>query len=195
MNFKEFLYLLSQGRPATSENADGLQADSKVIEFLKILNEYRIKCEKEGNYMEAERATKQLSTLRKQEEKRQAKSLRARQIAERQDVQIAHNMQYAEFNAAWDKYMEEYDQMAQMYIQQMTDKHHAKLKEYEDELVKRVADKPPKFSKELLNWRKRQNLLAKYVCSLCFFLYALPHTTTKHKQHNTDKKTMQKHKS
>ena len=111
--------------------------------------------------MEAERATKQLETLRKQEEKRQAKSLRARQIAERQDVQIAHNMQYAEFNAAWDKYMEEYDQMAQMYIQQMTDKHHAKLKEYEDELVQKVADRPPKFSKELLNWRKRQNLLAK----------------------------------
>eukprot|EP00938_MAST-03A_sp_MAST-3A-sp1_P003034 g3034.t1 len=160
LNFMEFLYLLSQGRPATSENADGLRADSKVIEFLKILNEYRVKCEKEGNYMEAERATKQLETLRKQEEKRQAKSLRARQIAERQDVQIAHNMQYAEFNAAWDKYMEEYDQMAQMYIQQMTDKHHAKLKEYEDELVQKVADRPPKFSKELLNWRKRQNLLA-----------------------------------
>ena len=57
-----------------------------MIEFLKILNEYRVKCEKEGNYMEAERATKQLETLRKQEEKRQAKSLRARQIAERQDV-------------------------------------------------------------------------------------------------------------
>ena len=51
----------------------------------------------------------QLETLRKQEEKRQQKAVRARQIAERQDVQIAHNMQYTDFNAAWDKYLEEYD--------------------------------------------------------------------------------------
>ena len=110
--------------------------------------------------MEAERATKQLKTLQRQEEKRQSKSLRARQIAERQDVQIAHNMQYAEFNAAWDKYMEEYDEMAQMYIQQMTQKHAEKRAEFERDIVENVTRRPPKYSRELLNWRKRQKLLA-----------------------------------
>ena len=79
------------------------------MEFLRILEEYRRKCEAEGNYLEAGRAHQQLETLRKQEEKRQQKAVRARQIAERQDVQIAHNMQYTDFNAAWDKYLEEYD--------------------------------------------------------------------------------------
>merc|ERR1711965_178804 len=52
-----------------------------------------------------------LEMLRKQEEKRQQKAVRARQIAERQDVQIAHNMQYTDFNASWDKYLAEYDRM------------------------------------------------------------------------------------
>jgi hypothetical protein len=42
------------------------------------------------------------------------KATKARQLGEKQDVQIAHNMQFAEFNAAWDKYMQEYDQMAQV---------------------------------------------------------------------------------
>ena len=46
---------------------------------------------------------------------------------EPQDVQVAHNMQYSDFNQAWDKYMDEYDQMAQMYIQQMTEKHAVNL--------------------------------------------------------------------
>ena len=65
LGFDEFLYLLSKGRPVET-GADGLQADTKVVEFLRILDEYRIKCEDEGNYLEAERATKQLGTLRKQ---------------------------------------------------------------------------------------------------------------------------------
>jgi hypothetical protein len=51
-----------------------------------------------------------------QEERRQTKATRARQLGEKQDVQIAHNMQFAEFNAAWDKYMQEYDQMAQVIV-------------------------------------------------------------------------------
>ena len=73
--------------------------------FLRI-SEYRVKCEEESNYLEAGRAHKQLGILRKQEEKRQQKAVRARQISERQDVQLAHNMQFSDFNAAWDSYME-----------------------------------------------------------------------------------------
>ena len=105
ITFDEFLELLQKGQP----DQPGEQPDPKVMEFLRILEEYRRKCEAEGNYLEAGRAHQQLETLRKQEEKRQQKAVRARQIAERQDVQIAHNMQYTDFNAAWDKYLEEYD--------------------------------------------------------------------------------------
>ncbi len=36
------------------------------MEFLRILEEYRAKCEAEGNYLEAGRAAEQLETLRKQ---------------------------------------------------------------------------------------------------------------------------------
>jgi len=157
ISFDEFLQLLAMS--STASNDEG--ADPKVLEFLNILDEYRLKCEAEGNYLEAGRAFGQLETLRRQEERRQQKSLKARQIAERQDVQIAHNMQYADFNAAWDKYMDEYDQMAQMYIQQMTEKHAVNLLEFQERLHKEVIDKPPKFSKELLEWRRRQHMLAR----------------------------------
>jgi hypothetical protein len=62
--------------------------DPKVVEFMRILEEYRMKCEEEGNYLEAGRAHKQLEVLRIQEEKRQEKAIRVRQITERQDVQV-----------------------------------------------------------------------------------------------------------
>lgn len=135
--------------------------DPKVVEFMRILEEYRMKCEEEGNYLEAGRSHKQLEILRIQEEKRQEKAIQVRQITERQDVQLAHNMQFSEFNAAWDKYMEEYDNMAQMYIQQMTERHAIVLLEYQKQLRAELAAKPPKWSKELLEWRRRQHILAR----------------------------------
>lgn len=158
ITFEEFLALMNSSQKQ-DETADG--CDPKVLEFLRILEEYRMKCEEEGDYMEAGRANNQMNMLRKQEERRQGKSLRSRQISERQDVQIAHNMQYTEFKNAWDKYLEEYDQMAQMYIQQMTEKHAVQLLEFQKQLHKEVTERPPKFSKELLEWRRRQHMLAR----------------------------------
>ncbi|CAE7419862.1 CCM1 [Symbiodinium sp. KB8] len=155
MDFEQFVSIVAPGRPPLPDDAP----DPKVYEFLRILDEYRIKCEEEGNYLEAGRSAQQSAALRKQEERRQNKALRARHIAERQDVQIAHNMQFAEFNAAWDRYMTEFDQMAQMYIKQMADKHGIKLKEFQQALHQELIKRPPKFSRELLDWRKRQQLL------------------------------------
>lgn len=101
LKFDEFITVLEELETTEEFAFEG--PDPKVIEFLRILEEYRVKCEEEGNYLEAGRAHKQLSVLRKQEEKRQQKAIRARQISERQDVQLAHNMQFSEFNSAWDK--------------------------------------------------------------------------------------------
>jgi hypothetical protein len=135
--------------------------DKKVLEFLRILEEYRLKCEEEGNYLEAARADKQLEVLKKQEEKRQQKSVLDRHIAERQDVQAAHSMQFQEFCESWDRYMEEYDRMAQMYIQQMIERHAVILLDYQKSLRDELASKPPKWSKELIDWRRRQHTMAR----------------------------------
>lgn len=157
IDFARFLEMVKAGQP----DQPGEEPDPKVLEFLRILEQYRRKCEKEGNYLEADRAYQQLEMLRKQEEKRQQKAVRARQIAERQDVQIAHNMQYTDFNAAWDKYLEEYDRMAQIYIQQMTERHATNLLEFQRKLQSEMAERPPKWSRELLEWRRRQHMLAR----------------------------------
>lgn len=137
-----------------------LGPDPKVMEFITILEEYRMKCEEDGNYLEAQRADAQLTALRKQEFKRQSKSLKAKQIAERQDIQIAHNMQFNDFNTAWDQYMDEYDRMAQAYVKQLTEKHDTELHEFQEKMQQEILERPPKFSKELIEWRRRQHRLA-----------------------------------
>ncbi|CAE7783961.1 Aste57867_22357, partial [Symbiodinium microadriaticum] len=159
VSYDQFLSVIKSLESNAAAVAEG--PDPKVVEFMRILEEYRVKCEEEGNYLEAGRAHKQLDILRVQEEKRQQKAIKVRQITERQDVQLAHNMQFSEFNAAWDKYMEEYDNMAQVYIQQMTERHAIVLLEYQKQLRAELAGKPPKWSKELLEWRRRQHILAR----------------------------------
>ena len=47
-----------------------------------------MKCEEGGDYLEAGRAQRQLDVLRRQETRRQQKAVRARQLCERQDVQV-----------------------------------------------------------------------------------------------------------
>ena len=159
LTFQDIISVLEKLETSSQTPFEG--PDPKVIEFLRILEEYRIKCEEEGNYLEAGRAHKKLAILRKQEEKRQQKAIRARQISERQDVQLAHNMQFSDFNSAWDKYMEEYDNMAQMYIQQMTERHAVVLLEFQKELRQELASKPPKWSRELLDQRRKQHINAR----------------------------------
>jgi len=159
VDFERFIILLEDSEAAGEIPFEG--PDPKVLEFLRILEEYRVKCEEEGNYLEAGRAHKQLSVLRKQEERRQQKAVKARQISERQDVQLAHNMQFSDFNGSWDKYMEEYDSMAQMYIQQMTERHAMVLLEFQKQLRTELAAKPPRWSHELLEMRRMQHVNAR----------------------------------
>ena len=140
---------------------DESAADPKVEEFLKILEEYRTKCEVEGNYEEAARATDQLVLLRKQEETRRIKGVKSRHAAEKMEVATAHNNQYNEFNLAWDRYLAEYDAMADMYVRQMQEKQNEKLQEYQEQLHNDLMKRPVKFGRELLEWRAREQLLAK----------------------------------
>ena len=135
--------------------------DPKVEEFLRILEEYRGKCEVEGNYEEAARATEQLDTLRKQEEARRIKALKSRHISERAEVAQAHVQQYSDFNSAWDRYLAEYDAMASMYVKQMQERHATKLRDFQENLHAELMKKPLKFGRELLDWRSREQMLAK----------------------------------
>lgn len=157
--FRDVLNSLEKFEKVSDQQMEG--SDPKVLEFLRILEEYRLKCEQEGNYLEAGRSFKQLGVLRRQEEKRQQKVIQARQISERQDVQLAHNMQFAEFNRSWDKYMGDYDKMAQSYIQQMTERHAIVLLDFQKSLRQELASKPPRWSKELLDQRRKQHISAR----------------------------------
>jgi len=55
--------------------------DQAVQDFLRILDEHRRHCEREGKYLEAETAARRLKELRQHEENRRREAMRSRQTA------------------------------------------------------------------------------------------------------------------
>ena len=66
-----------------------ISPDSKVLDFLRLLEEYRRKCEEEGNYSEAKKARSKFDELLKKETIRQKNNIKAAQEHELQNIEAA----------------------------------------------------------------------------------------------------------
>eukprot|EP00162_Nutomonas_longa_P004694 comp15416_c0_seq1/m.23430 comp15416_c0_seq1/g.23430 ORF comp15416_c0_seq1/g.23430 comp15416_c0_seq1/m.23430 type:complete len:312 (-) comp15416_c0_seq1:52-987(-) len=134
--------------------------DSTVADFLRILEEHRRACERDGKYVEAEIAKNRLEELRTHEEMRRREVLRARQHAERVGVEEAHEIEYQQVCALWDRKMEEYEANALALQHQLMARHEKEAGDARERFQNDPARRP-KFSRELLNLRRIEATLAK----------------------------------
>lgn len=146
---------------AGSESRLEEDGDPKVFEFIRVLEEYRLQSEADGAYEEAARAHDQLKALRKQEETRRVRALKQRHISEREEITAAHASQFSEFHIAWDRYIAEFDAMASMYTGQMQAKHAEAIAVFQEGCQDELSRRHAKGSRELMDWRQREQLLAR----------------------------------
>jgi len=123
------------------------------------LEEHRKNCEQQGKYVEAEVAKNRLEELKLHEDKRQEEALRARQISEMLGVEEAHVLELKQFNMNWDKKMSEYEERASTMADNMKKKHEEEVEKLREELNNKQHK--PKFSTELLKYRKVEEHLVK----------------------------------
>lgn len=64
-------------RNSSQKGVIQISPDSKVLDFLRLLEEYRRKCEDEGNYAEAKKSKSKFDELLKKETVRQKNNIRA----------------------------------------------------------------------------------------------------------------------
>ena len=100
-----------------------ISADNKVLDFLRLLEEYRKKCEIEGNYQEAKKARGKFDELLRKETVRQKNNIRAAQEQELQNIEAAQKAQFLEFSQAWDNYMSDYEATAYLSLEKLKEKH------------------------------------------------------------------------
>lgn len=96
-----------------------IQADTKVLDFLRLLEEYRRKCEEQGNYSEARKSRAKFEELLRKETQRQKNNIRAAQEQELQNIEAAQKAQFLEFSQAWDNYMSDYEATAYLSLEKL----------------------------------------------------------------------------
>ena len=108
---------------ASAGGATSVQADTKVLDFLRLLEEYRRKCEEQGNYAEAKKSRAKFEELLRKETQRQKNNIRAAQEQELQNIEAAQKAQFLEFSQAWDNYMSDYEATAYLSLEKLKEKH------------------------------------------------------------------------
>lgn len=135
-------------------------ADSKVLDFLRLLEEYRRKCEEQGNYSEARKSRSKFDELLKKETQRQRNNIRAAQEQELQNIEAAQKAQFLEFSQAWDNYMSDYEATAYLSLEKLKEKHMLEFQQFQDK-IRRELRARMKFSKDLLELRDKENKLVR----------------------------------
>lgn len=107
-----------------------ISPDSKVLDFLRLLEEYRRKCEEEGNYAEARKASSKFDELLKKEVARQRNNIRAAQEHELANIEAAQKAQFVEFSQAWDHYMSDYEATAYLSLEKLKEKHMLEFEQF-----------------------------------------------------------------
>ena len=128
-------------------------------DFIYILETHAENCEAQGKYIESEVARNRLDELKLHEMNRKQEAMRARHIAEKLGIEEAHMLEFQQFNLVWDKKMAAYEENAAELVIEMKERHAAELKDFQQRLLAKAAI--PRHSKELINLRKVQDVLAK----------------------------------
>jgi len=91
---------------------------------------------------------------------RQVTNIKSAQEAELNSIETAQKQQFLEFSQAWDNYMADYETTAYLSLEKLKEKHVLEFQQFSERVRKETRMKL-KFSRELLELRKKQNVLAK----------------------------------
>eukprot|EP00747_Dinoflagellata_sp_TGD_P183355 gnl/TRDRNA2_/TRDRNA2_38174_c0_seq1.p1 gnl/TRDRNA2_/TRDRNA2_38174_c0~~gnl/TRDRNA2_/TRDRNA2_38174_c0_seq1.p1 ORF type:complete len:298 (-),score=77.44 gnl/TRDRNA2_/TRDRNA2_38174_c0_seq1:191-1084(-) len=140
---------------------DGIPDDAQIAGLMEVLEKYRIDCEKQKKYEEAELARSKYEALRQHSENRRREELRSQQLAERLGVEEAHMKELQEFNEIWDHKVAEFEAHAANLQGTLAARHQQERANYNDKLREETEPRTPRWSRDLLNLRRIQEVLAK----------------------------------
>ena len=152
-----FFEILDDHRYA-NEAAEGIGAAK--VHFIVLLGEYERRCRDEGDYAMAEAFADIERTIRDEEKARRVGGENEDRHAARLRLVAAHDAQFAEYTNSWDLCMEEFEQKGKAAIENLASTHGQQLEALESSTGQRRDITKKKWSKELIQLRERQTMLA-----------------------------------
>jgi glycerol-3-phosphate cytidylyltransferase-like family protein len=149
---QDMLRIVDKGR-------DGA-AGAQNFHLMRVLGTFHKQCELEGKYLRAKEFSDHYKCLVKEEESRLLEIIKKKQSDDRRKLLNAHEHQMIEFCRNWEKFMSAFEQKSHQYITELNQTHEAQLSSLQKEIIEDVELKPQRWSKELVDWRKREAIMA-----------------------------------
>lgn len=121
----------------------------------RLLNNYRKKCERGGNYKEAKNSKRKIEEIRERELERRNKYLRILYDNELAATERAQKAKFEEFCARWDQFMNEYEATAADLLRKVRERQVGEIQEYEGRTKEELGSKMH-FSKYLLELQVKE---------------------------------------
>lgn len=87
-----------------------LPEGGKYEDYLAVLQEHRLNCERENNFVEADLAKQRIEELKLQEGQRQMENLLLKQQQDRLQIEEAQQKEYEQFQQQWEQRLGEKEQ-------------------------------------------------------------------------------------
>lgn len=152
ISLQDFLHVLDQGREKSTQDDN--------FHFIRAIAEYERRSETSGQYLLAKEFLDHRKSLQKEEENRQLAIIKQKHIENKRKIVIAHDQQMVVYNQRWDDFLKEFEQKSQTYLEELHHTHETQIASLHKEVVEQVKSKPQRWSKELVDWRKREAIMA-----------------------------------
>lgn len=135
-------------------------ATSHRHHFLRLLHGYRQRSEVEGRYLLAQQFAEHERRLRLEEEGRQVEAAKRKYDNDRNRIAKAHATQMKEFATTWEAFLENYDRQSRDCIEELDEAHQQQMSTLQQSVADKMDAQPIKWSRDLLQHRHRQALMA-----------------------------------
>mmetsp|Transcript_62479 Transcript_62479/g.103959 ORF Transcript_62479/g.103959 Transcript_62479/m.103959 type:complete len:354 (+) Transcript_62479:108-1169(+) len=146
---------------SNQSDEDPVARDGATAKFvLGIIKDFEKRSTARGEFMVAAEARHYARGIRETEETRIREQMAARQSQEKNGIQEAHVAEAVEFNRAWTKNMDEFEERARQIVQELHDRHQVSLNSF-IEREREETMRKMKHSKAVLDLMQVQEKLAR----------------------------------
>ena len=152
ITMQNFLHVVDQGRSSLVE--------SDKFPIIRMMVEYEQRAEIEGMYLSAKEFLDHWKCLQKEEETRQLDIIKAKHMKDKQKISKAHEQQLLKFSQSWDQFAKDFEQKSETYLDELIQSHRDQQAHLQRTIVEEVESKPQRWSRELVDGRKREAIMA-----------------------------------
>ena len=133
----------------------------KIDEYIKILQDFQNKSEKEAKFVEADLAQKKIAQLIKIKEKKNLQDKKVQQIEEKDELERTQKEELDNFNKEQDKKFYELNEKFEEMQKKLEEEHNNQLRDLQQKFEEKYKNYIIKPSSELINLNKKLELYVK----------------------------------